>query len=36
MFATKRAVVYVLPEVRSLAEVFRLHQTMSASQSRRS
>jgi len=36
MFATQRAVVYVLPEVRSLAEVFGLHETMSAGRSRRS
>jgi len=35
-FASHPAVVYVLPEVRSLAEVFGLHETMSAGQSRRS
>ena len=35
-FASHRAVVYVLPEIRSLAEVFGLRETMSASPSRRS
>jgi hypothetical protein len=35
-FASHRAIVYVLPEIRSLAEVFGLHETMSASLSRRS
>lgn len=35
IFATHRAVVYVLPEIRSLAEVFGLRETMSASLSRR-
>ena len=35
-FASHRAVVYVLPEIRSLVEVFGLHETMSAKLSRRS